>query len=126
MYKGKIVYLVKPNDIEIDRARKYAIPKVLRHIHAYHPEHLKLVEFNDSNNTLANKTIRQKLLEKQARICPVCLGRIDLYTPINSHRAVIHHKTPISEGGEPKKINNLELLHKECHFERHRQENKAD
>ena len=35
--KGKIVYLVKPNGFDIDRVRKYATPKGLRHIHAYHP-----------------------------------------------------------------------------------------
>lgn len=79
--KGKIVYLVKPNDFEIDRARKYATPKGLHNIHAYHPEHLKLVEFNDNNNTQTNRTLRQKLLKRQEGTCAIWRGRIDLFTP---------------------------------------------
>ena len=70
--KGKIVYLVKPNGFDIDRVRKYATTKGLRHIHAYHPEHMKLVEFNDNNNTQTNRTLGQKLLKIQGGTCAIC------------------------------------------------------
>lgn len=124
--RGRIVYLVKPSDVEIDRARKYAIPNNLKHVHAYHPEFQKLIEFNSVNTLQINKNMRGKLFKQQNGLCHLCQKKIDLNTIIYSFKPVIHHIIPISEGGHPNKILNLVLLHKGCHLEIHGHDNKAD
>jgi len=44
--KGSIIYLIKPSDIQIDRAKEYSIPLNLRKVHAYDRNAIKLAEFN--------------------------------------------------------------------------------
>jgi 5-methylcytosine-specific restriction endonuclease McrA len=110
----------------IMRAKAYSIPKELRHVHAYHPDHDKLYEFNLSNSAQVNLNLKDNMFKRQNGLCPVCDGIIDLHTIIYSYKPVIHHIVPVSEGGHPKNITNLVLLHKGCHLQTHVHKNSAD
>jgi len=89
------------------------IPKQLLHIHAYHPDYMKVIEFNTNNNfkTLGiNSSFKERLLKKQNNLCTHCekplLASEGIYEGLH-----IHHINPIFKGGSRNKIDNMVLLH---------------
>lgn len=68
-YGGKVKsrYLVDVgNSNQLLSSKHYIIPKKLLHVHAYHPDYMKMVEFNANNNFKAmglNSSFKIKLLK---------------------------------------------------------------
>jgi len=57
--------LIKPSDIQIDRAKEYSIPLNLRQVHAYDRNAIKLAEFNATKNMQINNNLKGKLYKKR-------------------------------------------------------------
>ena len=62
-----------------------------------------------TNNIITTSKTRTKLLTSQKGICPVCNTSL-----LNNEELHMHHIKPKSLGGSHK-VNNLLLLHKDCH-----------
>jgi len=116
----KRIYLVDVGTIaQLLSSKHYVIPKQLLHIHAYHPDYMKVIEFNTNNNfkTLGiNSSFKERLLKKQNNLCTHCekplLASEGIYEGLH-----IHHINPIFKGGSRNKIDNMVLLHSWCHNE---------
>nr|YP_008475173.1 hypothetical protein [Candida labiduridarum]AGS44482.1 hypothetical protein [Candida labiduridarum] len=121
-YGGKIksIYLVDTvNSTQLLSTKHYVLPKNLWHVHAYHPDYMKVIEFNTNNNFKSmglNSSFKERLLKAQDNLCTECkkplLSSIGLYEGLH-----IHHVTPIHRGGKRNDINNMVLLHSWCHYE---------
>jgi RNA-directed DNA polymerase len=121
---GKERVLVDPTTVvETVAGRTFAIPKDLLHIHAYHEDINKVVEFLTKANfkSLGKSTgMKGKLSIKQKGKCPICgdslfkdeLGNIDI---LNFNNLEVDHAKPISKGGSKTSLENLRLLHLTCH-----------
>jgi RNA-directed DNA polymerase len=124
--KDKRIYLVDIGTIaQLLSSKHYVIPKNLLHVHAYHPDYMKMIEFNTNNNFRAlgmNSSFKECLLKKQNNLCTHCekplLASEGIYEGLH-----IHHINPIFKGGARNKIDNMVLLHSWCHYEiNHRNE----
>jgi len=107
-------------------SKYYIIPKNIEHVHAYHPDYIKLLDFNANVNLKAMgifSPFRDKLLKKQNFLCDHC-GRSLHSFEIDSDQYMgenlnIHHINPIYKGGATNKINNMALIHVGCHKDLH-------
>lgn len=76
LIKTKLIYLVDVGNVsQLLAAKYYNIPQNLIHIHAYHNDYMKIVEYNTNVNFKAlgvNAPFKQKLLIRQNNLCPVC------------------------------------------------------
>jgi hypothetical protein len=122
-----ITWLVDPTNVTTTvPARIYSITNDLLEIHAYH-EDIKLLEERLTKANLASlgKTegLKGKLISKQKGICPICeksLFHNSEHNILEAGFLDIDHIIPISEGGSKTKMDNLRLLHRWCHKERHK------
>ena len=123
--KGKTIDMVNPTQIVATMSsRLFIIPKRLENIHAYHPEYQKLIDHNlklSIQSMETNQTNKIKLLKKQKGLCPMCNSTLldengEFRYDGSTH---IHHKKEIRKGGSKANLNNLMLVHKECHVTHH-------
>nr|YP_009710025.1 hypothetical protein [Coleochaete scutata]QFU80130.1 hypothetical protein [Coleochaete scutata] len=114
---GKKIYLVDPTNIVSSVcATKFNIPNALLNVHAFHKDHLKIVEFISKASLLSigkHESYKAKLLKRQKGMCAACNKIIDI------GETNIHHVVPISEGGSATKLTNMILIHPWCHKEIH-------
>jgi len=124
----KKIYLVNITTVsQLISSKFYIIPKNIEHVHAYHPDYNKLLDFNANANFKAmgiDSSFRDKLLKKQNYLCDHCglslhsfIIDSDRYIGENLH---IHHKNPIIKGGATNNINNMALIHVWCHKDLHK------
>lgn len=121
---GKERVLVDPTTVvETVAGRTFAIPKDLLHIHGYHEDIPKVIEFLTKANFKSlgkSPGMKGKLSLKQKGICPVCgnslfrdeLGNTDV---LNFNNLEVDHVKPISKGGSRTALQNLRLIHLVCH-----------
>lgn len=73
---GKTIELLNPTKvISTISASRYRIPENLELVHAYHPQHGKLLDFNYAMSNLAmqgNTSHKAKLLIRQKGLCGIC------------------------------------------------------
>lgn len=91
-------------------------------VHAFHPYHEKLVEFNTKlsiENLKLNQTTKIKLFIKQKGKCGICnLTLLSLNGEyMYDGTTQIHHKELRSEGGSKNSMANMTLVHSECHMD---------
>jgi RNA-directed DNA polymerase len=124
----KKIHLVNITTIsQLISSKFYIIPKNLEHVHAYHPDYMKLIDFNANVNLKTmgtNSSFREKLLKKQNHLCDHC-GLLLHSSIIDSEQYLgenlhIHHKVPINKGGATNKIKNMALIHIWCHKDVHK------
>jgi len=121
--KPKSIYLVDVSNVSQLLSSKFLIlPKKYLTIHAYHPDYMKLVNYNTNVNLKAggiHLSFKKRLLKRQNNLCAYCneslLDSEGLYGNQNLH---IHHIHPIYRGGSRNKISNMVLLHSWCHRDR--------
>jgi 5-methylcytosine-specific restriction endonuclease McrA len=101
----------------------------LLRIHGYHPK-IQLLEerLNLANLASLGKTegLKGKLILKQNGKCSICLKSLFLTSDNKTLEAGfldIDHIVPISEGGSKTNMENIRLLHRGCHIERHKDPN---
>jgi RNA-directed DNA polymerase len=115
--EGKKIYLVDPtNIISSVCATQFNIPNALLNIHAFHKDHLKIVEFISKAKLLSigkHESYRSKLFKRQKGMCAACNKMIEI------GETNIHHAVPISEGGSVSMLTNMILIHPWCHKEIH-------
>lgn len=121
---GKERVLVDPTTVvETVAGRTFAIPKDLLHIHGYHEDIPKVIEFLTKANFKSlgkSAGMKGKLSLKQKGMCPVCgnslfrdeLGNTDV---LNFNNLEVDHVKPISKGGSRTALQNLRLIHLVCH-----------
>ncbi len=121
---GKERVLVDPTTVvETVAGRTFDIPKNLLHVHAYHEDIPRVIEFLTKANfkSLGKTTgLKGKLCVKQKGKCPICgnslfkdeLGNVDI---LNFNNLEIDHIQPISKGGSKTSLQNLRLVHLTCH-----------
>jgi len=69
------VNITTASGAQLISSKFYIIPKNIEHVHAYHPDYIKLLDFNANVNLKAmgiNSSFRDKLLKKQNYICDHC------------------------------------------------------
>lgn len=118
--KPKIIYLVDVSNIsQLLSSKFYVLPKKYLTIHGYHPDYMKLVDFNTNVNFKAGGTyssFKERLLKRQNNLCAHCneslLDSEGMYGDQNLH---IHHIHPVFRGGSRNTITNMVLLHSWCH-----------
>lgn len=122
--KTKLIYLVDVGNVsQLLAAKYYNIPHNLIHIHAYHNDYMKIVEYNTNVNFKAlgvNAPFKQKLLIRQNNLCPVCQSTLTESSVGWTNVLHIHHINPIAKGGARNKLDNLILVHSWCHKDLHR------
>ena len=121
---GKERTMVDPTTVvETVAGRTFAIPKNLLHIHGFHEDIQKVIEFQTKANfkSLGKYTgLKGKLSIRQKGNCPICnkslfkdeLGNTDV---LSFNNLEIDHIKPISKGGPKSHLQNLRLLHRACH-----------
>ena len=120
--EGKKNVLINPFDRAILAANKYNFRKDLKDIKAYSKNYTMLVEFNIKNMIKSipkHSSTKEKLFAKQKGICPICKGLVDS-EDIGANKLHIDHILPVSKKGSKADINNMRLVHKECHILRHK------
>lgn len=118
--KQKSRYLVDiGTSSQLLSTKNYVIPLNLLHVHAYHPDYMKMIQFNTNNNFKAmglNSSFKTRLLSAQNNLCSHCVN--SLLTSTGLYEGLhIHHIMPIYKGGNRKDIQNMVLLHSWCHYE---------
>lgn len=118
---GKRIDLLNPTRVvPTISAREFRLPKKLELVHAFHPQYMELVEHNAELSHKIMKesgTLKSKLFTKQKRLCSLCgdsLLDFDGEIPVDG-ALHIHHKNPRALGGSKFQIQNLALVHAECH-----------
>lgn len=121
-YGGKLKsrYLIDVgNSSQLLSTKHYIIPKSLLDVHAYHPDYMKIIQFNTNVNFKAmglNSSFKTRLLSAQNNLCTHCgnslLTSTGLYEGLH-----IHHIMPIYKGGKRNDISNMVLLHSWCHYD---------
>lgn len=121
---GKERTMVDPTTVvETVAGRTFAIPKNLLHIHGFHEDIQKIIEFQTKANfkSLGKSTgLKGKLSIRQKGNCPICnkllfkdeLGNTEV---LNFNNLEVDHIKPISKGGPKAHLRNLRLLHRACH-----------
>jgi 5-methylcytosine-specific restriction endonuclease McrA len=123
---GKSIELVNPTQVvPTMSAMGYRIPKELESVHAYHPLINKLIEHNNKVGLRVlktNRTTKVILLTKQKGKCGMCgesllnqMGEMNYDGSLH-----IHHVDDRAKGGSKYKLNNLCLVHTDCHINHHR------
>ena len=102
--------------------KRYRIPKELELVHAYHPDYMKVIDFNTKlsmENLKANPTTKAKLLIKQKGLCGICgntlLNEAGVFE--FDHTTYIHQIQTRSKGGGISSMTNLMLIHRRCHIQ---------
>lgn len=122
---GKTIELLNPTQIVgTVSAGRYRLPRDLELIHAYHPDHKKLMDFNLSMSRLAmqgNTSYKAKLLIRQKGLCELCGNTLldergEFNFDGSSH---IHHLKPRALKGAKGLLKNMALVHAQCHQEHH-------
>jgi len=120
--------LVNPTQVVATLSPKlYRIPKNLEMVHAYHPDHTKLAEFNVKMSIKSmemNQTTKTKLYIKQKGKCGTCglplLNEDGEFAYDGTTN--IHHTVARSKGGKRGALSNLTLMHTDCHIQHHQTE----
>jgi RNA-directed DNA polymerase len=115
---GKANYLLNPSSANtIQSSLNYRMSSKLIKIHAFHEEYMKLIEFANKNNLLAQgkySSFKEKLLKKQENECTICHSVISLYH-FSQGSVHIHHTVPVHRKGAKADIRNMQLVHSWCH-----------
>lgn len=125
---GKTNYLIDPYDFPVIAANSYNFPNNLKSIQGFHPEYLKLIQFNFNNQVKSMgkfSSHKEKLYKRQKGTCSLCNTYLEIDN-IEESDLHIDHVIPISQGGSKSNITNMRLVHKYCHIKHHNSGEKRD
>jgi len=112
---GKTIYLANPSTCNaIQSTTSYIMPTKLLKVHAYHEDHLKVIEWTTKVNLkMIGKYSKHKelLALRQNGICPICLLAFDVDDSLH-----IDHIQSIVDGGSKDSRSNMRLVHEFCHY----------
>lgn len=75
----------------------------------------RVLPFNKTWNDTSWKLARKRAMASKEPYCAVCGGFIDMSAPAMSPNACeVDHIVPISRGGQPYELDNLQLTHMRC------------
>ena len=117
----KSIYLVNPtSDIETLTMNDTRLADRLKGIHGFHDEVEKVEEFLYEQGIINNwktSSLKHKLFRRQKGVCSYC----HKFMKLDQNRTnAIHHIIPLNKGGSRSNMDNMQLLHKECHNEHHK------